>query len=385
MAKEDSLMLHELYPIVDKGLSKKENTVMLKKAVGTYLDRNNERLTTIGPIHRIIFSDMDAEKLYHATEVEPKHIKEVLKKSKQIQSQWKIMAEPFNTAIALSIRHYTVKKNEEMVHALLIYLTMSMYPSLHYKYFKHEPNEQVMNYTINNLSNKFKVKQLGTIYAALIDTTEGSYKLHKPRLEKGTDKDFVDFIMDVKTRLNSLLKKIAIEFYHNNEQNLYLNSDSDNYDEDNYHEADSNIYAIERITNKVTLNLTVNGPKMKVVTLAAKWSTVSVSELRNYVNSMVISDNREQIRSIIESILFLYLFESQNNSQEINSNKFILYCLETYKKSNTTDKNIIKIKKILDEWLEDLGTYKKTQRLATINNFRRALFMFFVISIQTDQ
>ncbi|MNT90802.1 hypothetical protein D3C72_2317930 [compost metagenome] len=57
--------------------------------------------------------------------------------------------------------------------------------------------------------------------------------------------------------------------------------------------------------------------------------------------------------------------------------------MEMYRKSNTTDKNIIAVKKILDEWLHDLGTYKKTQRLATINDFRRALFTFMVFSIQT--
>jgi hypothetical protein len=82
-------------------------------------------------------------------------------------------------------------------------------------------------------------------------------------------------------------------------------------------------------------------------------------------------------------MLFLYLFNDQNTVQEVGSNRFLVYCLDTYKKSNTTDENIIKIKRVLDKWLDDLGTYKKTQRLATINNFRRALFMFFVMSITT--
>jgi hypothetical protein len=379
----NNMFVTELYPMVEKGLAKKENTVMLKKAVGEYLDRNSEKLTTIGPIYRVIFSDNDIQKLYQAAEVDPNEIKAILKKNPNIKGQWKIMNNPFNSTIALAIRYYEMKKNDDMVNTLLIYLTMSMYPSLHHKYFQFEPNEQVMNYTINNLSNKFKIKQLGTIYAALVDTTQGSYRLHKQRIIRGTDKEIVDFIMDVKTRLNSLLKKLAIEFYRNREQNLYLNTDEDNYDEDNYHEADSNTYAIERVTNNVTLKLVVDGPNMKNVQLAAKSCQVSVSELRNYVNTMVTSENREEIRSVVESILFLYLFDDQNTVREINSTKFLMYCLETYKKSNTTDKNIIRIKHILDKWLEDLGTYKKTQRLATINNFRRALFLFFVISIQT--
>lgn len=380
----DMYILKELYPVVEKALDKKENTIMLKNAVSDYLDRNNEKLTTIGPVYQTVFSDMDKEKLYNAIELRPEKILEVLRKSPYVKADKYILKNPFNTGIALAIRYYTMKNNEEMVNACLIYMALAFYPSIFHKFFQFEPNEQIMNYTINNLSNKFKVKQLGTIYAALIDTAQGAYKLHKPRLVKGSDKDIVGFILDVKTRLNSLMRKISVEFYKVHEKNLYLNTDYDSYEEDNYHESDSNSYAVERLTNAVVLKLVVDGPNMKIVNTAAKICQVSVSELRNYVNSIVINENREKIKQIVESILFLYLFDSQNTENDIrNNNKFLLYCLEMYKKSNTTDKNIIKIKSILDEWLEDLGTYKKTQRLATINNFRRALFLFFVITIQT--
>lgn len=383
MANNDNkILLTELYPLVEKALSKKENTVKLKQAVNDFLDRNNEKLTTLGPIYRIIFSPEDMNKLYDAIEVNPLAIKSMIKKSSVIKGQWQIMNNPFNSAIAMAIRYYKLKKNDEMVKVLLIYLTMSMYSSLHFKYFKYEPNVNIMNYTINNLSNKFKIKQMGTIYHALVDTTIVSDKTNSDILERGYDKDIVDYIMAVKTRLNSLLRKLSIEFYKNEKEKRYLNVDSDSYDEDNYHEADSNMYAIERITNNVVLKLIVDGPNMKHISLSAKLCRVSVNELRNYLNTMIVSSRREEIKAIIECILFLFLFDSQNTIEDINSSKFLIYCNEIYRKSNTTDKNIIKIKKILDGWLEELGTYKKTERLATINDFRKALFIFFVASIE---
>ena len=379
----NSVLVDELYPLVEKALSNPTNVNKIKRAVTDYLDRNMDRLTTPGPVYRTIFSDSDMNKLYEAIEVDPAEIKRIVQGSPTIKSQWKIMNNIFNPTIAMIIRYFTIKKNQEMVNATLVYLTLSMYPSLHFKYFKHEPNEQIMNYTINNLSNKFKIKQTGTVYHALVDTTQVCYRTNTDKLIRGTDKDIVDFIMDEKTRLNSLLKKIANEFYRNSELGKYMNLDSDNLEEENYHEADSNTFAVERLTNNVVLKLVVEGPNMRLVTVAANLCKVSVSELRNYVNTMIVSENREDIRAIVESILFLYIFDSQNTIQEVNSNKFLMYCMETYKKSNTTDKNIIRIKKILDKWLENLGTYKKTQRFATINSFRRALFLFFVLSIQT--
>lgn len=379
----NSVLLNELYPLIEKGLSKPENVGKIRRAVSDYLDRNTDKLTTLGPVYRTIFSENDMNKIYEAIEVNPEEIKRIVQSSPTIKGQWKIMNNIFNPTIAMVIRYFTIKNNQEMITSTLIYLTLSMYPSLHFKYFKHEPNEQIMNYTINNLSNKFKIKQMGTMYHALIDTTQVCYKTNSNKLVRGTDKDIVDFIMDEKTRLNSLLKKVANEFYKNSEQGKYMNLDNDSMDEDNYHEADSNTFAVERLTNNVVLKLTVEGPNMKLVNVAANICKVSVSELRNYVNTKVISENRDEIRVIVESILFLYIFDSQNTIQEVNSNKFLMYCLETYKKSNTTDENIIKIKKVLDKWLEELGTYKKTQRFATINSFRRALFLFFVLSIQT--
>ncbi len=375
------IIVDGLYPTISKSLSDKKKTEKLKKDIWNYVDRNIEKLSSPGPIQRTLFTEHDMQKLYEAAGVTEQQVKEVVKKNKNIKSHWSFMNKPFNPVSALSIRYYTLSKNEGMVNTLLQYLTLSVYPSLHKKYFKYEPNENVMAYTINNLSKKFKIKQYGTIFATMTATTTVCYEHHKEKLIRGYDKDIVDFLMDVKTRQNSLIQGIAVEFYKNKEQNLYLNTEEDSFDEENYHESDSNSYAIERLTNKVLLKLTVEGPNMTLVSIAARWANVSVNELRNYTNKMITNEKRDDIRGIIESILFLYLFDDKNKVEEVHSNKFCLYCLEMYKKSNTSDENILKIKRILDSWLDELGTYKKTQRLATINNFRRGLFMFFVVSI----
>ena len=380
----DKVLITQLYPLIEKGLSKKENVLNLKKAVGRYIDINSNKLSTIGPIHRTIFSEDDMNEMYKAIEVEPLKIKEIIKNSPTIQTQWQIMNNPFNSACCLAIRYFKIKKMNDMADIVLIYLTLSMYPSLHHKYFEFEPNENIMNYTINNLSNKFKIKQTGTIHNALIDTSFVSDRKYTDELIHGSDKEIVDYVQAIKTRLNMLMRKIANEFYDNHNDKKYMNLESDSFEEGNYHESDSNIYAIERITNAVVLKLIVNGPNINSITLSAKLCQVSVSELRNYIETLLVQEKREEIRTIVDSILFLFLFDSHNTIQQIGSNEFLVYCLELYKKSNTSDKNIIKIKKVLDGWLEELGTYKKTQRLATINNFRRALFTFFVASIQKN-
>lgn len=378
-----NLITKELYPIAAKNLAKKENQILIKKSIGQYLDKYSEKLTKSGPVHRTIFLESDREPLYTAIGLSPLQIKEVLQKSPDINNNGANIGEAYNMACALAVRYFAETNNKDMMSVVIVCLTLSMYPSLHKKYYRvAEPNEQIMNYTINNLSNKYIVKQKGNLFESLVYTSSNTYKVHKTRLAQGNDISYAKFVLDVKTRLNSLMRKISNEFYINQKEKHYLNSDGDSNDPDNYYEADSNTYGINRVVDNVVLKLTVSGPDIRLVNIAAQYCKVSKSALRNHVQTMVVSKNREDIREIAESILFLFIFDSQNNLQDIGSTKFLMYSLDVYKKSNTTDKNVIKIKKILDKWLEELGVYKQTERAATINDFRRALFIFFVISIQ---
>lgn len=381
MANSNTLVT-KLYPKVEKALNIKSNEDKMMKTIGSYIDRNMDKLSKPGPVDRVPFETRDTDDFIAATGLTVPEIKEAIKESKYIQSRWKIMATSFYSANTLAIRYYTIKNKKDKAHLLSGYLCFSMYPLIHWKYFHYGMNENAMNYTIANLSNKYKFKTLGSTYAALMDMAIGCYDLHKDRIKKGGDKEITDFINDMHSRLNDRLKNVANEFYKNYQDGKYLNIDSDNTEEDNYHEADNNSFAIDRILNNVITKLVVQGPNMKLVNMSAKMSGVSVNELRNYTNNLVDEEHKDEIRLLCESILYIYLFENQKKPDEIKSNQFLLDSLEVYKRSNSNDKNVNRIKSILDEWINDLDVYKKTQRVATINNFRRALYLFFVLSIQ---
>lgn len=376
------MLVTNLYPLVTKGLSQKEKQDKLIKDIGKYIDVNTPSLTTPGPSSRPTFGEGDKAVLFNATGVTKEEVRQVLKNTPSIKEQWAIMNEPFVSTVVLATRYVAITNNTKLEHSLMVYLILSLYPSLHYKYFKFEPSPEIMAYTISNMSNKFKIKQSGTILRAMIETGEKCYELQRPNIIRGTDKDLVNYVMDIRTRINSLIKNIGRAFYDAHKKGLYLNSDGDSFEETKYHESDSDIYSVDRLTNNVTLKLVVNGPDMETVSMAAKMCGVSVNELRNYTKSIVSGNRREEVRGLIEAIITTYIIDEKASADEVSrDNKFLIHANNLYKKSNTSDKNVIKIKAILDEWIEDLDVYKKTQRQATINNFRRALYMFFVISI----
>lgn len=378
------IFVNGLHPAIEKGLAKPENEKKLIKYIVNCVDRNSSKLQAMGPIDMIYFTAEDMNIVYECCEITEADVNAVTKKVKEtgLKAQWSNVGKPFHVLLTMMIRYYKFKKKPDKVKMLLLYYGVSLYPTLFYKYFPHSPSQPIMEYTINNLSNKYKIRQLGTMYATIVDTMEKADDTGESRLIKGEDKDLLVYIQDKKTRLNDMFKNISREYYANHEQQRYMNYDFDNFEEEGYHESNSNMYEIQKITDKVVMKLVVQGPDMQLINVSAKLNQVSVNELRNYINVLVISDNREDIRKLIEALLSLYLFDGNNNVKEIRSDKFLHYCLELYKKSNTNNQNIIMIKQILDKWLKDVGLFEKTSRQATINSFRKALYTFFVFTVE---
>lgn len=378
----DKYIVSDIYPVVEKSLNDPKNISKYRRIIGEFIDKNHEILSDIGPTKMMYFTDYEKNQLYNLLGIDQKIIKQAKSKSRDIKSTGLNVADPYKFLMSMIIRYFSIQNNEQLTRMSVFYLGCSFYPTLFTKYWKFTPSRKVMEYTINNLSNKYKIKQFGNLMRTLEDISYGAYLLYKDMLITGNDKDIVQFILSLKTRLNSFFKQIANEWYKNYENGNYIDSEFESNDAENFREADSSIYTINRLVENISIKLIVNGPPVKLITLVANNNQVSVNELRNYIMSMIVNDNMNEIKTVIESILMLYLYDERNSSKEINSNKFLLYCLDTYKRSNTSNKNIITIKKVLDSWLERLDIYKKTQRIATINSFRRALYMFFVMSIQ---
>ena len=379
-----SVILANIYPKVEQAFTSKETQRKFSAIVASYVDRNVNRLSTAGPSKRTLFSDMERNKVYDLIDFDPKVCKAIVKQSNYIKASWKIVNDPFNLVMMMILRYAKLNKLDQINQLAVTYLTLSMYPSLHYKYFKFEPNEAIMQYPINNLSNKFKVKQVGNILPALVDTTALADKTYDKNIRHANDKELTDYINAYKTRLNSLIKKIRDVFEKDYRSGNYMNTERDNEDENDFKTSDSNSLLIQRIVDQVVLKLSVNGPDSRIVDISAKMNQVSVNETRNTLNQLTQNkDESVNIRALCESILYLYLFNGENHVNDLNGSKFLTFCLAVYKKSNTNDENVIKVKSILDTWIEKYSeTYRKTQRVATLNNFRRALYIFFVFTLQ---
>jgi hypothetical protein len=376
-------MTDTFYPQIASVFKDKNNCRKFINIVSKYIDTNTERLSTTGPVKKILFTYSDRNSVYDLTGVSEKNIEMVAKQIKEL-SRGVNASNPFNILLFLMIRYFHINKLEAERKSASIYLILSMYPSIHAKYFKFEPNENIMSFTVNSLSNKYKIKQQGTLLATLVDMVEIADNHYKNIIVRGNDKDIADYISAVKTRLNQFMKNITTEFMKQHASGRYLNYDTDNEDPDNFSVADNNSLVIDRISTSVSTNLAVKGPDQKSVMLSAKMNKISVNDLRSTMNSICRDKvNRPKIREIISCILYEFLFTGQYSEQDIYDMKFTLYSSVIYKRSNTTRSNIVRIKNILDFWIKEYSSiYKKSNLVSTLNQFRRAIFMFFIFTIQ---
>jgi hypothetical protein len=380
----DKIFLDNLEKPIEIALSDKANSRKFAETIKRYIDENNEVLYANSPLYRLYFkNEKDRKVVFDLIKIREDYIDEIIKKVDIIKSSWRITTEPFNIAMLLIIRQYDKAKDKSMMENSLLYLTLSFYSSLHFKYFKFLPNENIMNYTINNLNNKFLFKQYGVVIKALFHTAIKCHEKYRKDLLRGNDIDIVNYLMALKTRLNNLMKNFTNEYMKNSRDKNYLNTQKDSADEEDFYETDNVSLTIARLTEQANNKFYSSELNEKLLRVSSKFADVSPITLRQALES-IKENEKDKVKTLIQSILQVYLIDGKNSFDSIASQKFIAYCISVYSKSNTKDANILRIKSLLDYFLKNNSNrYSETEREATRVNYRKALYMYFVLFIQS--
>ena len=374
---ESKIFLTQLYPTVEKNLKIQSNNMM--RAIIKFLDVRSDVLSATGPTKRLYFSDAERQLFCNFMGLKLGEIDNCI--NLYTQGVRYTIHKPFNVACVLAIKYFREAKKTREEKVMTYLLGLTLYSSLHVKYFEFLPNENIMNYTINNLSNKFKIKQLGTLGKAVEYTCVNTHETYLDLIDRASDNDIIKYIMNMNTRVNGFLQNIANEFYRNHKEGNYLNTEEDKYDEENYYQTDNNSLLITRLSDSITLKIISKGIDHKIAEGWAKDTQISVSALKNAIIEINGKYDKE-IKDFVTCILQVYLSEGANTPRSIGTARFLFTCRQMYQKSNTSNEAIIHIKDLLDSWLTDVSVnYNKTERLATKNNFRLAVFMYYAHSI----
>lgn len=372
----------------DISVSLDKNYRELVNYITKYFDRHSDVLFDKS-IHQLYFgingNTQDVDIIYKVINKSPEEIEKYIKESGQTDSHWVLFNKPINWALVNIIRYFYLNDKPKELELVVIYFACSYYASIFFKYFKGYPiNEAVMDYTINNLSNRYDIKRLGSLFKVLQKISMKCHDTYKEYLDEKDfcDRHIVEYMQNLHTRINNFVQELKNQYQKNKDSGKYMNYEKDDTSEENFHENDNISYSIERYANKITNTILTCGPNQRLAESAAKITSVSVFAIKDAVTK-IIEKETEEIREFITLYLQQYLIVEGHSVQSISSKNYLNYANKIYAKSNTTDKGILRIKELLDKWLvENSEKYVKTERAATKTNFRKAIFLYFALSVQ---
>lgn len=386
--KNTTILKDLIYPIVEKTFAIQANVRKYKMLISQFFEKNTPKLTTPGPQYLIVFGDADKDEFYKLFGITKEEIVFAMKnviKSAGSSAEFKYLTNnPFLSFLYYIIRYFTLHHDDKALNATLGLFSIDVYWSIFTKYFPNGVIEPVMNYTIDNLTDKFIIKKAGTIFGALTESAKHSYEFHKSKIRTGNDPDCIAFLQRIRNDQNSMFRTLSGIYYDNHKKGNAITTRNDDYDPENpiLDDITSASTEVQATVNRVCMPMIANGVDISLAEAAATIGNVSVTNLRIYLMKIFVNERLDEITQIVESILFLYINGEHKSSRDIRSAHFLYWTNALFKKTNSKDGNIVRINTILNRWGEETGIYKAFKSEGSKINYKRAIFTYIAMCIQ---
>lgn len=390
-----------LYDTFEKKLGKicENNKAKIATFIKKYIVDHIAEMSTRGPGKRIIWSITDEENYFLASGVNRNTIADIIKGSDYIDPKWLVATKPLNMLMALQIvfywRHMTKEEKSKtteykktMVFLINLIFTIRFYTSLNLQYFQFEPDEELMNQTIEELSDRYTIKDMHNIYELLEYFAYTNIENAINLMERPTDYNINYLMGNLHGRINTTLKGIANAFYekYNRGDSVQVDKMQGQTEEgDTYMNIPTSVSAdIENITRKLGIRLVSDtSVDQNILKIACKETKISVAKM-NITFSNMIGNDRDYVLILVRRILIYYLGYLKKDRKTIRSINFITLMKRTYNVSNTKDQGLIDIKAALEELMKrNNKEYLKINRVATLSNMKACCFYYWLLYINS--
>lgn len=386
MPQITKVVLTELYPKVEKSLQANKNK--WKKLMSDFFQSRASSLYDIAPIDRMFFSKDDEDALYNTLKISKQEITDILQRTYYYNMQGfqsdQATAKDEHTVLSLTIlRYFIIKNDQKDAELAMLYLSFSgkIYASAHFKSFPITPENyrHVMEYAINNMSNKYDIVKYGSVIGTVRSLGDTWIKSYKSRFKDYDDEDVVYLIQQLKSRISAFIKNIAKEYYKAFDNREYITYDSDNVTSDEYHLADSDSLKLERVIDKSYSKLETTTTDFRLCKMCAD-SNVRTDELKSIIDSIMTNpENFKMVKELIRNICTYYFLEGK--SKDVTSVEFISFSISP--KPNSKNELYLRDREILEALLlKNSDKYKtRSKRAATKISYNNSLLKYFVFLI----
>ena len=350
-------------------------------------DRLMKALEAIHPGNTVFFGDKDNSPdqapLYVKLGVSPQDIKRAIKDTGIVQSSWAHANKPLYWLLMLYIRDCAMNKKEDEAKMAVLFMATAMYAGLQFRYFRRFYQHNAMLYARNTLTDKFTLKQEGTMLKSIMAIAWKSHEKYITDIVKGTDQDFLRYLVSMWGRLNGMIKALKNHYEITKASGAYLNQSNNRYDDGEMVDHETDGGRVQMISDSMSEAFFGEAMPTRIVDLASQMAEIPKHSLALAINEIRSSDVIP-IRTAIHLIVEIFFDENKASRDDIRTRLFISHALMVYTRSNTADGRIDELKKILNNLLiEHSPQYLRTNRDATKGLFRKALYLVLVLFIQS--
>ena len=382
--KVTTVAVKDIYPIVATAMDKRK--AQYKKNIENYIKSRADKLYDTVPISRLPFGAEDVNDYFRALNIRPQDITACLKNTYYWNMNFNPRAakDEFTMTQMMVIRYFILKNDTANAEISSVYLAFSgkFYPSIHSQKFKIPPEKYryVMEYILNNvLTNKYDLKREGSVFGAVRSICRTWLNTYTDKFKDSDDEDVADMIQQLHGRIKSFLGNIATVFYDAyQKKDLYFTYGSDSAEEADYRIADNDSLIAERAVEKAINWVTSKGVDYRLCKMACD-KNIKVDELSSIIES--IQEDKENLPIIREFMQLLVVeYFANSNEKDVTSYSFLAKCVIA--KPNTKNKNIIRQKEIVEDWLnENSPAYRKKKSRATRSSYCKAVLIYYTLVI----
>ena len=378
----------KLYPIVKEAFDKPSTRNAYKEVINSFMTTRSDDLYDSLPCDRLVCNESTMDELFPKIKIDKKTVTDIM-----LQTYFgtfdhfkPICAKHEFTLLQICIIRYFVLNNmPKDAELATIYLSFSgkFYPSLHYRSYPIAPAKHVMEYVVNNvLTSKYDLKTYGNVIGAIKSVGKTWLDAYKSKFKSFTDEDVVYLLQQLYSRIGSFMKNIATEYYKVYEDKAtYITYQSDSFDADDFHLADSDTLKIGKATEATINHINAYGAEYKICEMCSN-SDITPNECKAVIESIV--GNRSNIQDMKELISIMISLYFVTGKQDLSDIGFITFTIAP--KPNAKQKELIRIKEIIENWLSESGTayMRRRSRTATRNSYERAVKLYFALVIHNS-
>ena len=381
---KDEIIIDEIYPIAADRLKTKSNA--FKKCIERFIQSRHDSLYDYAPVDRIYFRKPEVDDFFKTLNIDQKEISKILPtlyywNDDEIQA----CKDEFSLTCLMCLRYYLKeKKNDKtMIELTAVYLAFSgkFYASCHtYWWRKYTPNRQIMDYVVNYmLSQKFDLIKTRSVFGAVRNLAMTWVDTYGDELADPITDERISYLLhQLRGRILAFLKNIAIAYYEANDKKLYLNAESDSFDEDNYRIANTNSSIISNITEKTMIYFVNNQININICYQVSQSGVDPYDIKAIFENILNSNEYLDQLRFVI-NVMLMDFITKYPDAKDITGPSFISHSISM--KPNTKDENILKTKNIILGWLSTSERYNRIKTPATKNNYYKAILAYIAITI----